>query len=231
MKQNKNRTARIIAVLLATALLLLCTGCSKKPAQPNAEPTPDESTELKNLDVGSGLEILSAGSYAGVYVEDGSDEPVSDVFCIFVKNNGDSDVEYAHIALSRGSESYEFDISTLPAGETVQALELSRQSEPENTAQLTGAVTLFAPFEEPISMHDDMFEITTNGNAVTVKNLTDTDFSQVYLCYKNANGDALVGGISYRCTIGALAAGESKSGATSHLSEGASRLMFVGYVQ
>lgn len=230
MKQNKNRAARIIAALLAMTLLL-CAGCSKKPAQPDTSPTPDVSTHLKNLDVGSGLEIVSAGSYAGLYVEDGSDEAVSDVFCIFVKNNGESDVEYAHIVLSGGSDSFEFDISTLPVGATVQALELSRQSKPENTAQLTGAVTLFAAFDEPISTHDDMFEITTSGSTVTVKNLTDTDFSQVYICYKNANGDTLVGGISYRCTIGALAAGESKSGATGHLSEGASRLMFVGYVQ
>ncbi len=227
---NKNKTAaRLLALLLALALPLGCAGCSRDDA---AEPTPavTAAPELAGVDLGSGLELVSVGRYAGLFVEDGSDDVVSDVFCICVKNNGGSDVQYAHITLTRGSESYNFDLGTLPVGETVQALELERQKLPENTAELSAALTLFAAFDEPLSMHSDLFEVTASDSTVTVKNLSDEDYSQVYVYYKNAGSDMLIGGITYR--VGTpLAAGESVNCYTSHYSEGGSRLLFVSYVQ
>lgn len=228
MKNKTKSAARVLALLLALALPLGCAACSKDSAGP--EPTAAASQEMENLDVGSGLEIVSVGRYAGLYVEDGSDDTVSDVFCIRVKNNGESDVQYAHITLTRGSESYNFDLSTLPVGETVQALELERQKLPENTAELTAAVTLFAPFDEPLSMHSDKFEISASDSTVTIKNISGEDYSQVYVYYKNSGSDMLIGGITYR--VGTpLAAGESINCYTSHYSDSASRLLFVSYVQ
>lgn len=229
---NKNKSAvLLLALLLALALPLGCAGCSSdKTEKPVETPAATAAQELSDIDLGSGLELVSLGRYAGLFVEDGSDDTVSDVFCIRVKNTGDSDVQYAHITLSRGSESYNFDLGTLPVGETVQALELERQKMPENTAELSAALTLFAAFDEPLSMHSDMFEVSAGDGTVTIKNLTDEDYSQVYVYYKNAGSDMLIGGITYR--VGTpLAAGESVSCYTSHYSEGASRLLFVSYVQ
>ena len=135
---------------------------------------------------------------------------MSDVFCIRVKNTGSSDVQYAHITLARGDERYEFDISTLPAGQTLQALELSAQTMPEKPEELTATVTTYAAFTEPLSMHDDLFTVTTSDNT-------------------NASGDLLLGGITYRAGLTNLAAGESRSCYTSHYSEGSSKLLFVTY--
>ena len=150
MNQAIKRGARVLVLTLAAALLLACAGCGKQAAQPDEYGLAAEKSKLDGVDIGNDLEIVSTGRYAGLFVEDGSDKTVSDVFCIRVKNTGSSDVQYAHITLSRGSESYEFDISTLPAGETLQALEVSGQTMPEKPAELTAAVTTYAPFTEPL---------------------------------------------------------------------------------
>lgn len=215
------------AALLLAVLTLSCAACSNSETDPKT--TDSASSEIENLDIGSGLEITSVGSYAGLYVEDGSDETVSDVFYIRVKNTGESDLQYAHISLTRGEESYEFDISTLPVGETLQALELTRQAMPENTAELNASVTLYAAFDEPLSMHEDIFEVTTSDNTVNIKNNSDSTFSQVYVYYKNSSGDTLIGGITYRAGVQNLAPGQTISCYTSHYSEGSSRLLFVTY--
>lgn len=189
------RTIKCTALLLALALVLACAGCGKKrPAQPDEYGLAPEPSKLDGVAIGNDLEIVSTGRYAGLFVEDGTDETVSDVFCIRVKNTGEQDVQYAHITLSRSGESYAFDISTLPAGQTVQALELSRQALPEKPEELTAAVSLYAVFSEPLSLQEDLFDITTEQNTITVTNRGDSAVSQVYVYYKNASGDLLLGG-------------------------------------
>ena len=180
------RTIKCAALLLT--LVLACAGCWKKqPSQPDEYGLAPEPSKLDGVAIGNDLEIVGTGRYAGLFVEDGSDETVSDVFCIRVKNTGEQDVQYAHITLSRSGESYEFDISTLPAGQTVQAL-------PDKPEELSTAVSLYAVFSEPLSLHEDLFDITTEQNTITVTNRGDSAVSQVYVYYKNASGDLLLGG-------------------------------------
>ena len=221
--------ARALLLTLAAALLFACVGCGKKATQPDEYGLAAEKSKLDGTDIGNDLQIVSTGRYAGQFVEDGSDKTVSDVFCIRVKNTGSSDVQYAHITLSRGDERYEFDISTLPAGQTLQALELSAQAMPEKPQELTATVTTYAPFTEPLSMHDDLFTVTTSDSSITVTNNSGSDVAQVYVYYKNASGDMLLGGITYRAGVKNLAAGESQSCYTSHSVLGTSNLLFVTY--
>ena len=221
--------ARALLLALAAALLFACAGCGKKAAQPDEFGLAAEKSKLDGTDIGDDLQLVSTGRYAGLFVEDGSDKTVSDVFCIRVKNTGSSDVQYAHITLARGDERYEFDISTLPAGQTLQALELSAQTMPEKPEELTATVTTYAAFTEPLSMHDDLFTVTTSDNTITVTNNSGSDAAQVYVYYKNASGDMLLGGITYRAGVKNLAAGESQSCYTSHFVQGTSKLLFVTY--
>ena len=179
MDKFRTRGVRTLLLTLAAALLLACAGCGKKPAKPDEYGLAAEKSKLDGTDIGNGLQLVSTGRYAGLFVEDGSDKTVSDVFCIRVKNTGSSDVQYAHITLTRGSECYEFDISTLPAGQTLQALELGAQTMPEKPEELTVTVTAYAAFAEPLSMHDDLFTVTTSDNTITVTNNSGAAAAQV----------------------------------------------------
>ena len=221
--------ARALLLTLAAALLFACAGCGKKAAKPDEFGLAAEKSKLDGVDIGNDQQIVSTGRYAGLFVEDGSDKTVSDVFCIRVKNTGSSDVQYAHITLARGDEHYEFDISTLPAGQTLQALELSAQTMPEKPEELTATVTSCAVFAEPLSMHDDLFTVTTSDNTITVTNNSGAAAAQVYVYYNIVSGYILLCGITYRAVVKNLAACESQSWYTSHFVQGASKLLFVTY--
>lgn len=80
-----------------------------------------------------------------------------------------------------------------------------------------------------VLLHDDLFTVTTSDNTITVTNNSGSDAAQVYVYYKNASGDMLLGGITYRAGVKNLAAGESQSCYTSHFVQGTSKLLFVTY--
>lgn len=68
---------------------------------------------------------------------------------------------------------------------------------PEKPEELTVTVTAYAAFAEPLSMHDDLFTVTTSDNTITVTNNSGAAAAQVYVYYKNVGGDMLLGGITY----------------------------------
>ena len=101
------RFCKLFALLLALTLVL--TACGGNAAT-DGDPTGDgdaangDSTAVAEpmMDLGSGLSLMSVNRYAGAFVEDGSDETVSDVLAITVRNDGDKTVQYAQITLTQG---------------------------------------------------------------------------------------------------------------------------------
>jgi hypothetical protein len=149
-----------------------------------------------------------------------------------VKNNAAATVQYAHITLTGGETSYEFDLSTLPSGASEQLLELSRQPLPESTDGLTASLTSFAPFDTEPTLCEDVISIDAQDTAITITNVSGSDITgQIYVYYKSAYGDLYIGGITYRTGVSGLAAGESTTLYASHYSTAYSKIMFVTYVQ
>ena len=220
----------LLAAVLVVAVRVHHGNEVKQPEMPGVStPAPADalSFELEN-----GLEITSVGRYAGSFVEDGSDDIVSDVCAITVKNNAAATVQYAHITLSGGEGSYEFDLSTLPSGASAQLLELSRQPMPEISADMTAELTSYASFDPEPSLCEDVFSIDTQDTAITITNISGSDITgQIYVYYKSAYGDLYIGGITYRTGVEGLAAGQSTTLYASHYSTAYSKIMFVTYVQ
>ena len=232
------RFCKLFALLLL-ALALVLTACGGGAAAPDGSADADASGgqqtaagEEPMMALGSGLSLMSVNRYAGAFVEDGSDDVVSDVMVITVRNDGDKTVQYAHITLTVGETAYEFDLSTLPVGASAYLLELSRQTEPESTEGMTADVSAYAVFETEPTLCSDVLEIETQDTAITITNKSDSDITgQIYVYYKITNGDMYLGGITYRVGTNGLKAGESTTCYAGHFSTDYSKLMFATYVQ
>lgn len=227
-KKNKRKNGFLMYLLLGITLLAAVLVVAVRFHHGNEVKQPDAlSFELEN-----GLEITSVGRYAGSFVEDGSDEIVSDVCAITVRNNAENTVQYAEISMNIGGESYCFKLSTLPQGKSVQLLELSRQPMPESSADMTAALTSYASFDPEPSLCEDVFSIDTQDTAITITNISGSDITgQIYVYYKSAYGDLYIGGITYRTGVEGLAAGQSTTLYANHYSTDYSEIVFVSYVQ
>lgn len=228
------RFCKLFALLLALALVL--TACGGNAATDGDSTDPDvadiPAADEPMMNLGSGLSLMSASRYAGAFVEDGSDETVADVLAITVRNDGNKTVQYAHITLTQGESTYEFDVTTLPVGASAQLLELSRQTMPDSTEGMTGQVSACAVFETEPTLCADALSIETQDTAITVTNVSGSDITgQIYVYYKIAYGDLYLGGITYRVGLSGLKAGESSTCYAGHFSTDYSKLMFATYVQ
>lgn len=233
----KKATIILLAFVLAALMLAGCAGgddvSDAVEIPPETTPAADGSGDAAPVNSGNtaeyGLEIKGINKYAGLFVEDGTDETVSDVCAVTVRNNAEKTVQYAHLTLTIGEGTYEFDVTTLPPNAEVQLLELSRQPMPESTDGYTALVTMYAAFDAEPGMNADALEITTQDTAITIKNITDADMGQIYVYYKVAYGDLYLGGITYRVGVGSLAAGQSTTCYASHYSTEYCKLMFATY--
>lgn len=224
-KKNK-----MILLIAAAAAVLVAVICIFLPG--NGGGNDGENLLSEKMLLGEGIELQALSGYQGPYVEDGTDDIVSDVLAITVRNDGDKTVQYAHIILTQGETAYEFDVTTLPVGASAQLLELSRQPMPDSTDGMTAQVTACAVFDTEPTMCEDVFQIETQDTAVTITNNSGSDITgQIYVYYKIAYGDLYMGGITYRVGTAGLKAGESTTCYAGHFSTDYSKLMFVTYVQ
>lgn len=235
----KKATIILLALVLAALMLAGCAGgddvSDAVQIPPEETPVPTDAavqsgSAAKNGNAAEyGLEIVSIGKYAGLFVEDGTDETVSDVCAVTVRNSAEKTVQYAHLTLTIGAAAYEFDVTTLPPNAEIQLLELSRQPAPESADGYSADVTMYTAFEIEPGMNSDALEITTQDTAITIKNITDQDMGQIYVYYKVAYGELYLGGITYRVGVGSLAAGESTTCYAGHYSTDYCKLMFATY--
>ena len=224
-KKNK-----MILLIAAAAAVLVAVICIFLPG--NGGGNDGENLLSEKMLLGEGIELQALSGYQGPYVEDGTDDIVSDVLAITVRNDGDKTVQYAHIILTQGETAYEFDVTTLPVGASAQLLELSRQPMPDSTDGMTAQVTACAVFDTEPTMCEDVFQIETQDTAITITNNSGSDITgQIYVYYKIAYDDLYMGGITYRVGVAGLKAGESTTCYAGHFSTDYSKLMFVTYVQ
>ena len=224
-KKNK-----MILLIAAAAAVLVAVICIFLPG--NGGGNDGENLLSEKMLLGEGIELQALSGYQGPYMEDGTDDIVSDVLAITVRNDGDKTVQYAHIILTQGETAYEFDVTTLPVGASAQLLELSRQPMPDSTDGMTAQVTACAVFDTEPTMCEDVFQIETQDTAITITNNSGSDITgQIYVYYKIAYGDLYMGGITYRVGTAGLKAGESTTCYAGHFSTDYSKLMFATYVQ
>ncbi|MBO5648957.1 MAG: hypothetical protein J6S76_03485 [Clostridia bacterium] len=203
-------------------------GTADKELPPLASVEIDTDAEDAVLD--GILAIRDVGSYAGLYMEDGSNEVVSGVMMLIVENISGKDLEYAEITLTFGDKVMSFSISTLKAGAKAVLLEKTRGKYPGQEPDAVHIANVVY-FETPMQLYSDVFEISGVSGALNIRNLTDIAITgDIFVYYKNAATDLYYGGITYRARIeGGLAPGETKQIMTGHYSINGSEIVMVQY--
>ena len=247
-RKKKKQTPAVVIALIAVALVAIFMGIvvllgKSGGAVPGGTPIQTAATESFDpadteaeektglLDLGEGLVITKIGNYTGLYVEDGSDEVVSGVLMVELENTSDMDLQLASITLYYGEEEAAFQVTNLPAGGKLVALERSRMAyRPETPDSAAAENVAFVP---EFSMHDDEIGIVALDGVINVVNRTEGAIdSNIYVYYKNVAAGVYYGGITYRVSIeGGLKAGEIRQIMASHYDAEGSEIVMVSYGQ
>lgn len=224
MKSRKNRKRLITALVsilfvLLGVLLFLCRD-------------DDYGQEDVSIQIGEDLEITRVESYSGRFVEDGSDEEVSDVMMIVIKNNGEQTLQYAELELICEDKLAEFAFSTLPPGKEMIILEKNRRNCLQDVEKAEIKLKNVVFFNEELNIHESTFSIEALEGALNVKNISEKDIAgQIAIYYKSVKGNSYYGGITYRVVIrDGLKSGEIQQIMTNHFLPDTSEVMFVTYV-
>lgn len=209
------------------------------------ENTPDTSTETSPADtdkpddngidpskrsIGEGLYITSIEPYSGPFVEDGSDEEVTNIMAATVKNYGTEPVQLVSISVKYGEDEALFEATTIPVGTSVVILEKNKKQFVEgdfDSAEVTSCIRFI---EEP-SFHSDVVGVTGADGELIIENVGTEDIeNKVAVYYKSVKDGKYFGGITYSATIDSgIAAGNSVIVSARHFRIKDSRLMFVIY--
>ena len=240
MKKEKVKAARSPMLLLIWVLVLagavvwivVSTLLGPKEPQPveteapaavttdpeTTAPTVTEAPEAAlPLDLGNGLSVKYAGGYSGVYMEDGSNRIVSDVFAIQLENRSGVDLQYGQINVSADGQEYSFAVTNLRADAVVMLLEQGCSPAPE-TDQFTAEARDLAWFSEPMSVDAEVLNITGAKGVVNVKNISDQPINGlIHVYYKYIADDCYFGGITFRVKVeGGLQPGEIRQVPSGH---------------
>lgn len=175
-----------------------------------------------------GVSIRRLNAYNGPFVEDGSDEVVSNVLALQFRNDSAQDIQYAEYVFVVNGEEIPFKLSNLPVGQSCVVLAANKHA--YNAAEVLKLKSRLVAAVDALPLADDQILLVDNGDgSVTIMNLTDHTIPVARVFYKTyyAEQDTFFGGITYQIEVKNIPAGGS-SGAVSpsHFSTGMS--MFVG---
>lgn len=203
------------------------SGSTQGTGNQNGSTQPGEELSFPFNISGTTLTVRNISSYDGIYLEDGSDEEVSGIAAMVVENTGDVNVEYAMITVKCNGETLQFDVSDIPAGDTVVVQEKNRAG--YQNSIYTDCSAVVAETDE-FEMSEDKVRVEETGEgSLRITNLTDEEIPCVRIFYKfyMEEEQTYVGGITYTAKVTGLSAGGSQTVTPSHYSSGNSLVMMV----
>ena len=188
-----------------------------------------QEAEVGALD-GSELELLGVGRYTGDYFEDGSDEPVEDVYAVVLRNNGQDWVDFAAITMSCGGRTLSFELSALPGTTSAIVLEAGRAVWTEGDV----CGNPHAVITEDTATHrfdfQEDFALFPSDGVINLQNLSGKDFrNDVLVYYKNFDYGLFLGGITYLARFSGLENEEIGQSIQSHYSDARSMILYLCY--
>lgn len=211
--QSKNRISWwipaliVLVVLAAVAAVLLLM-----PREGPAEGTSPPETTSPPVEA---LSCLQFSRYSGQYVEDGSDEEVSGVAAILVTNPTSRFLDLATVTYEVGDTTATFEITGLPPGGTAWVLEKERLRL-EDGWEFTYKDSSYT-FRSDAIRQTDLLSVESDGDTLTVTNVSGQTLENVCLYYKIKHSDGnYLGGITYMMEFGTLEPGGSMRKQSTH---------------
>lgn len=205
-----SKCKQIIGVVLAGFLIF--SGCTAAPS-PDTEPTtPDRLSEHD-------LVCLEYSTFSGAYPEDGTGRQVQDVAAMLVRNDSDKFLDYAMIQCDIGNGSGNFKVTGLPAGASVWVLEQDGKTVgAEETFKVSDCKDY--AFRTDAILDTDLLDVQSNGDTVTVTNISNKTLENICIYYKTVFSDGnFFGGITYMLAFDSLGPDQSAQKQTSHFGE------------
>ena len=175
---------------------------------------------------GTDLVVQQISPYSGYYIEDGSDQEVSNVAAIVLTNNG-GDLDFAGIGISQGDRSLAFSASQIPAGATVIIQEQTKAAYAEDYYySCTATVTESSGFD--LKTGTLMIEKHNDGT-FDVANVSEETIPEIKVYFKNylPDEDVYVGGITYSVTLTDVEPQTAVTVTSSHFDADYSRIIDV----
>lgn len=199
MKKRRNLFLGAVSVLAFLIILAALTTREQKNVYPNGyipfqEKNPSQGIKLDQEE----LRLDSIGLYSGIYVEDGTDDPVENVVGAMFTNRSDQMLQLAEIEICLDQEhTAVFQITNIPARKSVFVLDRNRLTGKENME--ASFVSDAAVFFDEVPVSDGKLTAAGKDGWITLENKTDETYPQVYVYYKTKIGkNSYFGGITYR---------------------------------
>ena len=184
---------------------------SRKPTSPNKPVQSDDSK------IDGWLKILSVGDYGGK-------------LSFTIENASKDDIEYAIISCSTGEYTVSFKVTALMAGQKALIICTEDEAYNKNTNYNNWKVENKILYSEKPSLCNDVFNISTEDGAVTVKNISNKNINgTIYIYYKRVDNGVYIAPETYRTKIDGLKKGESKTTSAAHFTKGVHEIIFIDY--
>lgn len=203
-KRNKNRRKRrrrLIGFMTFILILLIGVAAYIFLSDRGAIGGSKEEGEV-SMNLGNNLEIIDFGPYSGPFVEDGTDEEVTDVLMLVIRNNGKETLKCANLSMKYGDEKAKFDLSTLLPGEEMIVLEKNRVLYSAEAKMSKMELKNREFFEEKLNLYEDDFQIIQSDGELEIENVSGIEAGgPVVIYYKNLSGNRYLGGITYSVVV------------------------------
>ena len=212
----------IISVIIALlAAIAVCVGLIIKNATEKAEDTPSTTVNQPQAQLG-----ITVDSWLKIIEIDDEYENLA----VVVENVSDEDVEYAVLTVKVGEEILTFNVSALLSGTRAVLLCNEDVDYTSDEAYTNWQIKDKMVYKTKPAMNDDVFEVTVLQGSISIKNISDKDIdSDVYIYYKDKNGDVLNGSITYRTRVSGLKAGAQTFIKAEEINKDNCQVIFTAY--
>lgn len=188
-----------------------------------------EEEGITGFTLADGLTITRYGKYIGLYMEDGSDEIVTNVMMILVENISDKAIQYAKITVTGPAGDAVFNLTTLLPGQSMVVLEAERKPYSDADEYTEAKLDNLALFQEIPTTMSDKLEIQPLKGGFNITNISGEDITgEIKIYFKDVAAGVYYGGITYLCRIeGGMKAGEIRQIMSSNFTEDGSEVVFV----